>query len=271
MVTGAGTGIGKFIAQALSAHGAHVVLAARALERLELVAGDLKAKGRRAVAVATDIAEYDQVKSLFARIDEEFGRVDILINNAAANFIRPSEILTSVRWRKIIDIVLNGTFHCSLEAGKRMLRQKSGNIINIVAAYAWNGAPGLTPSASAKAGVVALTKSLGAEWADRGVRVNAVCPGFIDTPQAGERLWPEEWIRQDLLERIPMGKFGAQEDVSNLVLYLASPLARYVTGEIMVVDGGESLGKGALNVIRKVGVVRRRDKKRGSPHGEPLP
>lgn len=258
VVTGGASGIGKVIASSLSAHGAHLILAARSPERLEEAAKSLRAGGGRAIAVPTDIAQYDQVKNLFSRIDAEFGRIDILVNNAAANFIRPSEALTSVRWRKVIDIVLNGTFHCSLEAGKRMLRQRSGNIVNIVAAYAWTGAPGLAPSASAKAGVVALTKTLGAEWADRGVRINAVCPGFIDTPQAGERLWPEEWMRRDLLERIPMQGFGCEQDIANAILYLASPLSRYVTGSVLAVDGGESLGQGALKIIRRVGAVRRK-------------
>lgn len=257
VVTGGGSGIGRVIAEELSAHGAHVVLAARQVDRLESLAGSLNGSGRRCLAVGTDVSDIKQVKALFKRVDEEFGRVDIHINNAAANFIRPSETLTAVRWRKVIDIVLNGSFNCALEAGKRMLKQGSGNIINIVAAYAWTGAPGLAPSASAKAGVVALTRSLGVEWADRGVRVNAICPGFIDTPQTRERLWPEEWIREALMKGIPSGRFGTEKDVSNLVLYLASPMGGYINGEVIVADGGESLGKGASEIIKKTGAVRR--------------
>lgn len=262
VVTGGGTGIGKVIAEDLCAHGAHVVLAARNLERIEAVAADLRAGGSKSIAVATDVSDYDQVKALFERVDAEFGRVDIMVNNAAANFIRPSETLTSVRWRKIIDIVLNGSFHCALEAGKRMIRRKSGNIISLVAAYAWNGGPGLAPSVSAKAGVVALTRTLGVEWAEHGVRVNAICPGFIETPQSHERLWPEDWMREMLLDSIPGRVFGTEKDVSNMVLYLASPMASYVKGEVIVIDGGESLGKGALPLIRKAGIVRKssRDK-----------
>lgn len=257
VVTGGATGIGKVIAESLAEHGADVVVAARQMDRLEKAAEALRRHGIRSLAVSADIADEKSVKSLFERVDEEFGRVDLLINNAAANFIRPSESLTSVRWRKIIDIVLNGTFNCSLEAGKRMLKRGEGAIVNLVAAYAWRGAPGLAPSASAKAGVVALTRSLGVEWAARGVRVNAVCPGYIDTPQSRERLWPEEWIRQTLLAEVPSRRFGTEEDVANLVLYLASPMASYINGEVIVVDGGESLGKGALKVIEKAGAVRR--------------
>ena len=257
IVTGGGTGIGRAVAEALAAHGAHVVLAARQLDRLEAAAASLRASGRRALAVATDIAEPDSVAALFDKVDAEFGRVDVLINNAAANFIRPSEALTSVRWRKVIDIVLNGTFQCTLEAGRRMLKQGSGSITSIVAAYAWTGGPGLAPSASAKAGVVALTRTLGVEWASRGVRVNAVCPGLIDTPQTRERLWPEDWMREELLSNVPSGRFGSESDVANAALYLSSPMASYVTGEVLVVDGGESLGKGALKILEKAAARRK--------------
>jgi NAD(P)-dependent dehydrogenase (short-subunit alcohol dehydrogenase family) len=265
VVTGGGTGIGRVIASELSAHGAHVVLAARQQERIQAAAAELSLSGRRCLAVATDVSEPEQVRALFERVDCEFGRVDILVNNAAANFIRPSETLTPVRWKKVVDIVLNGSFYCSLEAGRRMVAQKSGRIINLVASYAWTGGPGLAPSASAKAGLVALTRTLGVEWAGQGVRVNAVCPGFIDTPQSRERLWPQDWMREELLSRIPCGRFGAEKDVSNMVLYLCSAMASYVSGEVIVVDGGESLGKGALNMIRKAGIIRRPRTKRAGP------
>lgn len=258
VVTGGGTGIGRATALALARHGAHVALLARQLDRLEAVAEEIRALDRRALAVACDISEPEQVSTAFKRVDDVFGRVDVLVNNAAANFIRPSEMLTPVRWKKIIDIVLNGTCYCTLEAGRRMLKQGSGSVVSYVAAYAWNGAPGLAPSASAKAGVVALTRSLGVEWAPRGVRVNAVCPGFIDTPQSRERLWPEEWIREELLSSVPTRRFGTEQDCANAVLFLCSDLASYVNGEVLVVDAGESLGKGALKIVEKAGAVRRK-------------
>lgn len=257
VVTGGGTGIGRVCAEELSAHGASVVLAARQLDRIDAVAKALSAKGAKSIAVATDISEPKEVAALFDRVDAEFGRVDILINNAAANFIRPSETLTAVRWKKVIDIVLHGSFFCALEAGRRMLKQKEGRIISMVAAYAWTGGPGLAPSASAKAGVVAMTRTLGVEWAGRGVCVNAICPGFIDTPQTRERLWPEEWMREMLLDSVPSKRFGSEKDVSNMVLYLASEMGAYINGEVVVIDGGESLGKGALKMIEKAGIVRR--------------
>lgn len=259
VVTGGGTGIGLVVARELAAHGADVVLAARDGERLSAAAESISsATRRRALPVPTDVSEHDSVKKLFATVDAEFGRVDVLVNGAAANFVRPTESLTSVRWRKVIDIVLHGTFHCSLEAGRRMLARGEGAVINLIASYAWTGAPGFAPSASAKAGVLALTRTLGVEWAPRGVRVNAVCPGLIDTPQSRERLWPEEWMREALLEGVPARKFGGELDVASAVLYLAAPETGYVSGEVLTVDGGSSVGGVPyLRFVEKAGKVRR--------------
>jgi NAD(P)-dependent dehydrogenase (short-subunit alcohol dehydrogenase family) len=128
-----------------------------------------------------------------------------------------------------------------------MLERRGGAVVNIVATYAWTGAPGLAPSASAKAGVVALTKTLGAEWAGRGVRVNAIAPGPVDVPQTRERLWPTEEARRRVLAAVPLGRFGLEEDVSALVLFLVSELGRNVTGEVVVSDGGHSLGRGLVD------------------------
>ena len=257
IVTGAGTGIGKVVALELARHGADVALAARNAERLEETAKEVRALGKRALVLPTDVALPEQVRDMVAAAADGFGRLDLLVNNAAANFIRPTEMLTAVRWKKVIDIVLNGTFYGALEAGRRMLEQGSGCIINMVATYAWTGAPGLAPSCSAKAGVVALTKTLGAEWAGRGVRVNAIAPGFIDTPQSRERLWPSEDMVKKIASRIPAGKFGEEIDAANAVLYLASPAGRYIFGEVLVADGGHCLGKGALEIIDTMVPVRK--------------
>ncbi|MBI4369683.1 MAG: SDR family oxidoreductase [Elusimicrobia bacterium] len=248
VVTGAGTGIGKVIALELARHGADVALVARNQERLEAVAQEIRSMGRRALVVPTDISDSKQVKTMVQAVVQTFGRIDILVNNAAANFIRPTETISSVRWEKIIGIVLNGTFYCTNETGRVMLQQKNGRIINIVASYAWTGAPGFAPSASAKAGTVALTRTLGAEWASKGVLVNAIAPGAINTPQTEERLWPTEEIQRKLLKTIPLGRFGTEYDVSNLVLYLASPMGNYIAGEVIVADGAWHLGKGALEI-----------------------
>jgi len=265
VVTGGGTGLGLFVARELAVHGADVVLASRDGARLTAAAGSIaQATGRKAFAFPVDVADPASVKALFERVDEECGRVDILINGAAANFVRPTEALTPVRWRKVLDIVLHGTFHCSLEAGRRMLARGEGSIVSLVASYAWTGAPGFAPSASAKAGVVALTRTLGVEWAPRGVRVNAVCPGLIDTAQSRERLWPEEWMREALLEGVPARRFGREKDVSDAVLYLCAPDTRYVAGEVLVVDGGSSVGGVPyLRFVEKSGTVRRARPKKG--------
>jgi NAD(P)-dependent dehydrogenase (short-subunit alcohol dehydrogenase family) len=257
IVTGGGSGIGRVISLELARHGAIVAAAARKLDRLEAVADEIKAAGGEALAVAADVSDHEQVEAMVETVVSKFGRVDIMVNNAAANFIWPSEKLTAVRWRKVIDIVLNGTFNCSLEAGKRMLEQGGGSIINIVACYAWTGGPGFLASASAKGGVVAMTRTLGVEWARRGVRVNAIAPGVIDTPQTRERLWPTEEIVKKMLDGVPVGRFGVEQDVSNLVLYLSSPMASYITGEVVVADGGQNLGKGAMEMLGSLAIAKR--------------
>lgn len=249
VVTGGGSGIGRWVAQALARHGASVALAARKLDRLQAAADEIAASGGQAAAFPCDVAEADQVKALAKAVIEKFGKADILINNAAANFIWPSEKLTAVRWRKVVDIVLNGSFYCTRYFGEHMLARKSGRIVNILAAYAETGAPGLLPSAAAKAGVLAMTKTLGAEWAGRGVLVNAVAPGPIDTPQTRERLWPSDESRAKLLSEIPLGRFGLEEDVAAAVMFLVSDLGRNITGEMIVADGGHSLGKGAAGLL----------------------
>jgi len=259
VVTGGGTGIGKAVALAFAEHGADVALAARDGERLEAAAAEIrKATGRRAIGVATDVSDAKAVATLFDKVEAELGPVSILVNGAAANFVRPSEMLTSVRFRKVVDIVLHGSFNCSIEAGRRMLPRGEGAIVSLLATYAWTGAPGFLPSAAAKAGVQAMTKTLGVEWIGRGVRVNAVCPGLIDTEQSRERLWPEPWMREALLEGVPNRKFGTEADVANAVLFLVAPQTTYAAGETLVIDAGTAVGGlPYLRFVEKAGVVRK--------------
>lgn len=258
VVTGGGTGIGKEIARRLALHGAAVAIASRDAERLSAAAEELSEEtGGKVVAVPTDVSDHPSVKALFSAVDG-MGPVSILVNGAAANFVRPSEALTPVRFRKVVDIVLHGTFHCCLEGGRRMLERGEGSIVNLLASYAWTGAAGFLPSAAAKGGVLALTKTLGVEWAARGVRVNAVCPGLVDTPQSRERLWPEPWMREELLAGVPAGRFGTEGEMADAVLYLCSPAGRYASGEVLTLDGGASTGGAPyLNFLKKAGTVRR--------------
>lgn len=259
VVTGGGTGIGKRVALAFAEHGADVALAARDGERLEAAAAEIrKATGRRAIGVSTDVSDAKAVSALFDAVEAQLGPVSILVNGAAANFVRPSEMLTSVRFRKVVDIVLHGSFNCAIEAGRRMLPRGEGAIVSLLATYAWTGAPGFLPSAAAKAGVQAMTKTLGVEWIGRGVRVNAVCPGLIDTEQSRERLWPEPWMREALLEGVPNRKFGTEDDVANAVLFLCAPQTTYAAGETLVIDAGTAVGGlPYLRFVEKAGVVRK--------------
>ncbi|MDO8756493.1 MAG: SDR family oxidoreductase [Elusimicrobiota bacterium] len=259
VVTGGGTGIGKTVATALALHGADVALAARDGGRLDAAAAEIrKATGRKVIGVATDVSDAKAVKEMFDKVEADLGPVSILINGAAANFVRPSEMLTSVRFRKVVDIVLHGSFNCAMEAGRRMLLRGEGTIVSLLASYAWTGAPGFLPSAAAKAGVQAMTKTLGVEWIGRGVRVNAVCPGLIDTVQSRERMWPEKWMSDLLLEGVPNRRFGTEEDVANAVLFLCAPQTSYVAGETLVVDAGTSVGGlPYLRFVEKAGVVRK--------------
>jgi NAD(P)-dependent dehydrogenase (short-subunit alcohol dehydrogenase family) len=168
----------------------------------------------------------------------------VLVNNAAGNFLCPSEKLSPGGWKVVIDIALNGVFYCSREVGLHMIERGRGHIVNVVAAYAWTGGPGTAHSAAAKAGVVALTRTLGVEWAPYGLRVNAVCPGVFHSDGARDRLWPTPEQEDTLRRNVPVQRFGRVEEIADAITYLASPYADYVNGEVLVIDGGNSLGRG---------------------------
>jgi len=170
---------------------------------------------------------------------------DILVNNAAGNFVCPAERLSERAWRAVLGIVLDGTFYCSREFGRGMIRTKTGgSILNIVATYAWTGMPGVVHSASAKAGVLAMSKTLAAEWARHNIRVNAIAPGVFDSQGAGKNLWPDEATKERLAAAVPAGRFASTEEIADHCLWLLSPASSYVTGECFTVDGGASLGRG---------------------------
>jgi NAD(P)-dependent dehydrogenase (short-subunit alcohol dehydrogenase family) len=245
VITGGGTGIGRAIAHEYARLGAKLVLASRSLEHLEPAAQELRAKGAEVLVVPTDVRVPEQVDHLCNQTIRQFGAIDILVNNAAGNFICPAEKLSPNGWNAVVNIVLNGTFYCSRAAGIRMIEsRRGGNILNIVAAYAWTGGPGTLHSACAKAGVVAMTRTLAVEWARFKIRVNALAPGPVETEGAGSRLWASPEVRSAMLRTVPAGRIGEPQEIARAAAYLVSDFADYITGEVLVIDGGQWLGKG---------------------------
>jgi NAD(P)-dependent dehydrogenase (short-subunit alcohol dehydrogenase family) len=245
IVTGGGTGIGFAIACEFARLGAHLVLASRSPDHIEPAVGELQERGFEALAVATDVRVPEQVDRLVEAALRRFGAIDILVNNAAGNFICPAEKLSVNGWNAVVNIVLNGTFYCSRAAGLRMIESgRGGNILNIVAAYAWTGGPLTIHSASAKAGVVAMTRTLAVEWARYKIRVNAIAPGPVETKGAGDQLWASPEFREAMIGTVPRGRIGEVSEVANAAAFLVSDFADFITGEVLVMDGGQWLGKG---------------------------
>ncbi len=245
IITGGGTGIGLAIAAEFAGLGARVVLASRSLEHLEPAAQALRARSAQVLAVPTDVRVPEQVERLCDETVKKFGGIDILVNNAAGNFICPAEKLSPNGWNAVVNIVLNGTFYCSRAAGLRMIEKaRGGNILNIVAAYAWTGGPGTIHSACAKAGVVTMTRTLAVEWARHKIRVNAISPGPVGTEGAGSKLWATPEVRAAMLKTIPRGRIGEPQEIARAAAYLVSGYSDFITGEVLVMDGGQWLGKG---------------------------
>lgn len=244
VITGGGTGIGFGIASTLSSLGATVVLASRNPEHLAKAESELLQQDRKVLSVATDVRQPDSVDALFDQTLERFGRVDILVNSAAGNFIVDSQNLSVNGWNSVVGSVLNGTFYCTRRAGLAMIASgRGGRILSVVASYAWTGGPRTVHSVAAKAGVVALTRSLAVEWAPHHIRINAIAPGPTDT-EGARPLWQAPEDRARTLAKVPVGRFATVEEVANAASYLLSPYADFINGEVLVIDGGEWLGKG---------------------------
>ncbi|PCJ12144.1 MAG: 2,4-dienoyl-CoA reductase [Candidatus Neomarinimicrobiota bacterium] len=254
IITGGGTGLGKSMAQRFGELGANLVITSRKLEVLEETAEELRTSGANVLPLQCDIRIPDEVEEMISRAVGEFGAVDVLVNNAAGNFISPTERLSPGGFKVIVDIVLNGTFNCTLSAGKEMIKRGGGVILNIITTYAWTGSGYVVPSACAKAGVLAMTRSLAVEWAKYGIRTNAIAPGPFPTEGAWKRLVvPGLGIEKKMKKRIPLKRFGEQRELADLATFLISDGAGYINGEVVTIDGGEWLkGAGQFNDLDKV-------------------
>jgi 2,4-dienoyl-CoA reductase (NADPH2) len=239
VVTGGATGIGFAIARALARDGRPLVLASRSAERLERAAAELRAGGADVATAVLDVRDAAAVAGLFERLDD----VDGVVNNAAGNFACPTVDLTPNGFRAVVEISLFGCFHCSQALARRLQREgRPGAILNIVATYAWTGAPGVAHSAAAKAGMVAFTRSVAREWGPDGIRVNALAPGFVPTDNAVAGLLGSADAQERMRRLIPLGRFGDAAEVADVAAFLMGPQAGYVTGAVVTADGGRSLG-----------------------------
>ena len=234
--------------------GASLVIASRRKEVISKTTSQMREIGGEALGLQCDVRDMDQVNTMVSDTLNQFEKIDILINNAAGNFISPTEMLSTGGFKAVVDIVLMGTFNCTLAVGKEMIKQKKGNILNIVTTYAWTGSGYVVPSASAKAGVLAMTRSLAVEWAKYNIRTNAIAPGPFITDGAWKRLVPPGLnMKKKLKDRIPLKRFGEHLELANLATYLISEQSGYINGEVVTIDGGEWLkGAGQFNDLEKI-------------------
>ncbi|MGH9314325.1 MAG: 2,4-dienoyl-CoA reductase [Vicinamibacterales bacterium] len=250
IITGGGTGIGLAIARRFSALGARVVLASRSEEHLAAGAAAVADDGGEALTISTDVRQPAEVDRLVARAVERFGRVDILINNAAGNFICRAEDLSPNGWNAVVNIVLNGSFYCARAVGRHLIaRGSGGSIVSILANYVWTGSPGTVHSAAAKAGVLSMTQTLAVEWARHRIRVNAVAPGPIESPGAARQLWSTPGAVERITQTVPLGRWGRPEEVADVVTFLVSPSAGYITGDVITIDGGSWIARGPFDFV----------------------
>jgi len=256
IITGGGTGLGRSMGTYFLKLGANLVITSRKLDILKQAAEEMEAEtGGKVIAIACDVRKYEEVETMLKQAIEAFGKVDALMNNAAGNFISPTERLSPNAFSAVIDIVLKGSANCSLALGKYWIEKKiPGNILNIVTTYAFTGSAYVVPSACAKGGVLAMTRSLAVEWGRHGIRTNAIAPGPFPTKGAWERLLPGDMAKKfDFKNRVPLKRVGEHPELANLAAFLVSDFSGYINGEVITIDGGEWLqGAGQFSALEMV-------------------
>src|SRR5215217_9216460 len=256
VVTGGGTGLGKAMGLYFLQLGANLIITSRKLDVLQKTALEMEQQtGGKVLAITCDVREYGQVENVLAESIKAFGKVDALLNNAAGNFISPTERLSANAFSTIIDIVLKGSVNCTLAFGKHWIKAKQpASVLNIITTYAFTGSAYVVPSACAKGGVLALTRSLAVEWGKYGIRTNAIAPGPFPTKGAWDRLLPGDLAEKfDMAKKVPLKRVGDHQELANLASYLVSDFSAYVNGEVITIDGGEWLkGAGQFNILEKI-------------------
>jgi NAD(P)-dependent dehydrogenase (short-subunit alcohol dehydrogenase family) len=256
LITGGGTGLGRSMGEYFLELGANLVITSRKFDVLKNTAEEMMSdKGGKVLPFACDVREIDQIESMWKEATAKLGRIDVVLNNAAGNYISPTERLSTNAFNTVLDIVLKGTSQVTLTAGKDWIEKKQkGVFLNIVTTYAWTGSGYVVPSAAAKAGVLAMTRSLAVEWAKYGIRSNAIAPGPFPTEGAWSRLLPGELVKKfDPAKKVPLGRVGEHQELANLAAYLVSDFSSYVNGEVITIDGGEWLkGAGEFNNLDQI-------------------
>ncbi len=255
LVTGGGTGLGKSMSTMFSGLGANLIIASRKRDILQETAAEIeKETGNPVLPLELDVRKYRQIEKTIEAGCDRFGQIDILVNNAAGNFISPTEQLSYRAFDTIVEIVLKGSYYATLAMGKYWIREKiPGTVLSIVTTYASTGSGYVVPSSVSKAGVLNLTRSLAAEWGKYKIRLNAIAPGPFPTKGAWERLMPDPKFEQHMVNRIPLKRVGKHEELAHLAVYLVTEQSGYITGEVITIDGGEWLaGAGEFNFLEQL-------------------